>query len=509
MNTRMIRYLLSITLLIEAGLMLLPLLVAWIYGESTTPFLLTVIILLLISLPAVFFKPYNTRIYAKDGFVCVASAWLLMSLFGALPFVFSGAIPNFVSAFFETASGLTTTGASILTEIESLPRGILFWRSFTHWIGGMGVLVFMLAILPLSGGQTMHLMRAEVPGPTKGKLVPKMKDSAMILYGIYIALTLILAVILLICGQPLYHALVNAFATAGTGGFSVLNNSIAGYNSPIVEWVIAIFMLLFGINFNLYYFMLIGNFKEIRKSEELRVFLALVLISTAAIVINTAKLFTNLGDCIRTAFFQVTTIISTAGFATTDFDLWPSLSKTILVLLMLTGSCAGSTAGGLKLSRVILIFKNAMREIRHILRPRSVNIVRLDGVPVQEDIVRSAIGSLALYVIMLICTVFLISFDGYSLETNLTAAIACLNNIGPGLKEVGPTGNFAGFSILSQFLLALSMILGRLEIIPMIVLLSPDTWKKMFGQKESAKIRKLQRIHRAASPVRINKRNKK
>ena len=509
MNTRMIRYLLSITLLIEAGLLTLPLIVARIYGESATPFLIPIIILLVISLPAVFFKPYNTRIYAKDGFVCVASAWLLMSLFGAFPFVFSGAIPNFVSAFFEAASGLTTTGATILTEIESLPRGVLFWRSFTHWIGGMGVLVFMLAILPLTGGQTIHLMRAEVPGPTKGKLVPKMKDSAMILYGIYIAMTLLVVIAMLLCGQPLYHALVNAFSTAGTGGFSVMNASIAGYNNSLVEWIIAIFMLLFGINFNLYYFILIRNFKEIRKSEELRVFLSIVLISTIAIAINISKLYPNFGDCIRTAFFQVTAIISTAGFATANFDLWPTFSKTLLLCLMLIGSCAGSTAGGLKLSRVMLIFKGTLREIRHILRPRSVNIVRIDGVAVPEEIVRSAIGYFALYVMMLICTVFLISFDGYSFETNFTAALTCLNNAGPGLKEVGPVGNFAGFSMLSQFLLAFIMILGRLEIIPMLVLLSPDTWKKMFGQKESAKIRKLQRIRRSSESAQAKQSNRK
>ena len=505
----MIRYLLSITLLIEAGLLTLPLIVARIYGESATPFLIPIIILLVISLPAVFFKPYNTRIYAKDGFVCVASAWLLMSLFGAFPFVFSGAIPNFVSAFFEAASGLTTTGATILTEIESLPRGVLFWRNFTQWVGGMGVLVFMLAILPLAGGQTMHLMRAEVPGPTKGKLVPKMKDSAMILYGIYIAMTLVVVIILLLCGQPLYHALINAFSTAGTGGFSVMNASIAGYNKPLVEWVIAIFMILFSINFNLYYFMLIGHFKEVRKNEELRVFLTIVLIATAAISINTMDRYTNLGDCIRTAFFQVSSIISTAGFATADYNLWPAFSQTILVFLMFIGACAGSTTGALKLSRIMLIFKGIMREIRHVLRPRSVNIVRMDGVAVPEEIVRSAIGYLALHVMMLIITIFLISFDGYSFETNFTAALACLNNIGPGLKEVGPVGNFAGFSMLSQFLLAFIMILGRLEIIPMLVLLSPDTWKKMAGQKESAKIRKLQRIRRSDSSLRANKNSKK
>ena len=511
MNTRMIRYLLSILLLIEAGLMVPPFLVAKIYGESLTPFLIPIVILLLISVPPVLIKPYNTRIYAKDGFVCVASAWILMSIFGAFPFVFSGAIPNFISAFFETVSGLTTTGATILTDIESLPRGVLFWRNFTQWIGGMGVLVFMLAILPLAGGQTIHLMRAEVPGPTKGKLVPKMKSTAMILYGIYITLTLVVVGILLLCGQPLYHAFVNAFSTAGTGGFSVLNASIAGYNSPIVEWVIAIFMLIFSINFNLYYFMLIGHFKGVRKDEELRVFLAIVLLSTVAISINTIGFHSNLGTCIRTAFFQVSSIISTAGFATADYNLWPAFSQTILVFLMFLGACAGSTTGGLKLSRIMLIFKGIMREIRHILRPRSVNIVRMNGVPVSEDIVRSAIGYLALHVMMLICTIFLISLDGYSFETNFTAALACLNNIGPGLKEVGPVGNYAGFSMLSQFLLSLIMILGRLEIIPMLVLLSPDTWKKMFGQKEAAKIRKLQRIRRLSSSDRAKKpiRNKK
>ena len=509
MNTRMIRYLLSIILLIEAALMLLPLLVAWIYGESITSFLIPIIILLLISLPAVFFKPYNTRLYVKEGFVCVASAWLLMSLFGALPFVFSGAIPNFVSAFFEAASGLTTTGATILTEIEGLPRGVLFWRNFTQWIGGMGVLVFMLAILPLAGGQTMHLMRAEVPGPTKGKLVPKLKDTAMILYGIYIAMTIVVVIALLICGQPLYHAIINAFSTAGTGGFSVLNASIAGYNSPAVEWVIAIFMLIFSINFNLYYFMLIGHFREVRKNEELRVFLSIVFIATVAITINTAGRYESIGECIRTAFFQVSSIISTAGFATADFNLWPAFSQTILLFLMFIGACAGSTTGALKLSRVMLIFKGTLREIRHVLRPRSVNIVRMDGVAVPEEIVRSAIGYLALHTMMLIGTIFLISFDGYSFETNFSAALACLNNIGPGLKEVGPVGNFAGFSLISQFLLAFIMILGRLEIIPMLVLLSPDAWKSIFGQKESAKIRKLQRIQRLSSPHRTRRHSKK
>lgn len=478
MNTRMIAHLLSIILLIEAALLIFPMTVALIYGESLMPFLLTIGIMLLLALPFALHKPRDNRIYAKDGFVCVAAAWILMGAFGALPFVFSGAIPNYVSAFFETVSGLTTTGASILTEIESLPRGILFWRSFTHWIGGMGVLVFMLAILPLAGGQTMHLMRAEVPGPTKGKLVPKMRRTAMILYGIYIAMTAILVILLLLCRMPLYDALVNAFGTAGTGGFSVLNNSIAGYQNPAAEWVMAIFMILFGINFNLYYFLLIRRWREAVKSEELRVFLILVILATAVIAINTWHLYDTAEVCLRTAFFQVSTIISTAGFSTVNYDLWPELSKTVLILLMLTGSCAGSTAGGLKMSRVIILVKSTLREIRHVLRPRSINVVRLDGEAIPDETVRSATSYLALYMILFVLTVLLISVDGFSLETNLTATLACINNVGPGLKEVGPAGNFAGYSLFSQALLSLNMLLGRLEIMPVLILLTPRSWKK-------------------------------
>ena len=478
MNTRMIAHLLGIILLIEAVLLLFPMAVALIYGESPMPFLLTDGIILALCLPFSLRKPRNNRIYAKDGFVCVAAAWILLGAFGALPFVFSGAIPNYISAFFETVSGLTTTGASILTEIESLPRGILFWRSFTHWIGGMGVLVFMLAILPLAGGQTMHLMRAEVPGPTKGKLVPKMRSTAMILYGIYIALTVILAILLVLCRMPLYDSVVNALATAGTGGFSVLNNSIAGYNNPAAEWVLAIFMILFGINFNLYYFVLIRRWREAVKNEELHVFLILVLASTAVIAVNTWKLFEGAEVCIRTAFFQVASIVSTAGFATVNYDLWPELSKTVIILLTLTGACAGSTAGGLKLSRVIILVKSTFREIRHVLRPRSVNVVRLDGEAVSDETVRSATSYLALYLILFVLTVLLLSIDGYSLETNLTATLACINNVGPGLKEVGPAGNFSCYSLFSQALLTLNMLLGRLEIIPMLILLSPYSWKK-------------------------------
>lgn len=480
MNYRMIRYLLGIILLIEAVLMVLPASVALIYGESVVPFLVTIAMLLIISLPAVLFKPKNKRIFAKDGFVVVASAWILMSAFGALPFFLDGAIPNFIDAFFETVSGFTTTGASVLTEIESLPKGILFWRSFTHWVGGMGVLVFMMAILPSSGGgQNIHLMRAEVPGPTKGKLVPKMRHTALILYGIYMALTFIEFVALLLCGMPVYDSLVNSFATAGTGGFSVLNSSIGGYNNAAAEWVIAVFMFVFGVNFNLYYFVIIGRARELIKSEEFRTYSVLCLVSVAAIVANTLSTVERVGDCIRDAFFQVASIISTSGFATLNYDAeWPEFSKAVLILLTFTGACAGSTAGGLKLSRVIIVFKGILCQIKQILRPHSVNIVRLDGEAVPDDTVRSATGYISIYLVLIVFISFLLSLDGFDFTTNVTAAITCINNVGPGLGAVGPAGNFAGFSPLSKVALSLFMLIGRLEIMPMLIFFSPLAWKK-------------------------------
>lgn len=479
MNYRMIRHLLGIILLIEAVLMLFPASVALIYGESVVPFLVTIAMLLIISLPAVLFKPKNKRIFAKDGFVVVASAWILMSAFGALPFFLDGAIPNFIDAFFETVSGFTTTGASILTEIESLPKGILFWRSFTHWVGGMGVLVFMMAILPSSGGgQNIHLMRAEVPGPTKGKLVPKMRHTALILYGIYMALTFIEFVALLLCGMPVYDSLVNSFATAGTGGFSVLNSSIGGYNNAAAEWVIAVFMFIFGVNFNLYYFVIIGRAKDLFKSEEFKAYALLCISSVTLIVINTVNMFERFGDCLRSAFFQVNTIMSTTGFVTQDFNAWPEVSKSLLVILMVVGACAGSTAGGLKVSRVLIVLKGMLCQVRRLLRPHSVNVVRLDGEVVPDETVRSATGYISIYLLIVIVTVFLVSIDGFGLETNLTATLACINNIGPGLAEVGPVGNFSGFSAFSKTLLSLNMLIGRLEIMPMIILMSPLAWKK-------------------------------
>lgn len=478
MNYRMLRYLLGCILLIEAILLLLPLATAWLFGESVLPFVYTIALLLVVAVPCVLLKPKDTRIYAREGFVCVAAAWILLSAFGALPFVFSGAIPSYVDALFETVSGFTTTGATILPAVEHLPRGVLLWRSFTHWVGGMGVLVFMLAILPSAGGQAIHLMRAEVPGPTKGKLVPKMRQTALILYGIYIVLTCIQVVALLLCGLPLYDSIVNSFATAGTGGFSILNNSIAGYANPAAEWVIGIFMILFGINFNLFYFVLIGRVKDAIKSEELRVYLGIVAVAVIAISINTYHLIGNLGDTVRTAFFQVSTIMTTTGFATVEYNNWPVFSKTILTLLMITGACAGSTAGGLKLSRIIIVFKNIFREIKHMIRPRSINVVRLDGDVVPDETVRSATGYLTVYLLAIILSMVLISVDGFSMETNLTATLSCVNNIGPALGDIGAMGNFSVFSDFSTVVLTFAMLFGRLEFVPMIVLFSPFAWKK-------------------------------
>ena len=478
MSYRMVGYLLGVILLIEGALLAVPMLMALLYGESLSPFILTILILLAVSVPALFLKPKENRFYAKDGFVCVAGAWILLSAFGALPFVFSGAIPSYFDAFFETVSGFTTTGATILSEIESLPKGILFWRSFTHWIGGMGVLVFMLAILPSAGGQAIHLLRAETTGVQKGKLVPKLKQSAMILYAIYFALSVLQAVLLCCTGIPLYDSVVTTFATAGTGGFSVLNNSIAGYNNPAAEWIIAAFMILFGINFNLYFFLLLKRFKDVFKNEELRVYLVIGFVATGVIVANVWHLFATAEACIRTSFFQMASIISTTGFSTVNYDLWPEFPKIVIMFLMIVGSCAGSTAGGLKISRVLVMFKNMIRELKHITRPHSVNVVRLDGEPVPTETQRRVSNYICMYLTLIVVSVLLIAWEGHTLEVNLSSVLTCINNVGPGFGEVGPAGNFAGFSVFSKLILSLNMLIGRLEILPMLVFFSPSVWRK-------------------------------
>ena len=482
MNYKMLGKFLGIVLLIEAALLLLPLFVAIIYKESVLPYVITIAILLAVGIPTHLLKPKSRRIYAKEGFVCTALSWILLSAFGALPFVFSGAIPNYIDAFFETVSGFTTTGASIIKPgcVELLPKGMLFWRSFTHWIGGMGILVFMLAIMPNTEGNVIFLMRAEVPGPQKGKLVPKLKDSSLILYVIYLVFTIVEIIALLCTGIPLYDSAINAFGTVGTGGFSVLNDSIAGYNNPAAEWIMAISLFLAGVNYNIYFYMLIKKFKAIKKNDELKTYTAIAITSTALVAINICNAATSVyesaGKAIRDAFFQVASIMSTAGFTTIDFNALPNLSQTIIIILMFFGACAGSTAGGFKISRLVIILKSVKRDIRKFLKPNSVKALRLDGDVLEEETIKSSLGYLSFYSVITVLSIFLISFDGNDFITTVSAAVACFNNIGPGFGAAFASYEF--FSYFSKIVLSFVMIFGRLEIIPMLILLSPSTWKK-------------------------------
>lgn len=477
MNYRMIGYLLGVILAIEAALMSFPLLVCIIYRESIIPFITTVVLILLVSVPAILQKPRNTQIYAKEGYVTVAAGWIVMSLFGALPFVINGAIPSYIDAFFETVSGFTTTGASILTDIESLERGILFWRSFTHWIGGMGILVFIMAIIPNFTDRSIHIMRAEMPGPIVGKLVPRVKDTAKILYLIYIALTFLQIILLVLGDMPLFDSVIHTFGTAGTGGFGIKADSIAGY-SHYCQWVIAIFMMLFGINFNIFYLVLLRKFKSIFKSSELWCYLGIILFATATITLNIRSTCAGLEEAFRLSAFQVSSIITTTGYATANFDVWPTLSKSILLLLMFVGACAGSTGGGLKVSRVVLLFKTIKQELKNMIHPRSVSTVKFEGRTVDERTVRSVGSYLAIYIVCFVFVFVILSFDRYNIETNFSAVAACFNNIGPGFSAVGPAANYAGYSFFSKLTLAFSMLLGRLEILPLILALSPATWKR-------------------------------
>ena len=478
MNYQMIGYLIGRILLTEAALLLLPLLVALLYGEAAGPFLLTIALLLAVGGILGLRKPKQTAIYARDGFAVVALAWIAMSAFGALPFVFSGDIPNYVDAFFETVSGFTTTGASILTAVEPLQKGMLFWRSFTHWVGGMGVLVFVMAILPMSDGHGMHLLRAEVPGPTVGKLVSRMSDTAKILYGIYLAMTVIEIVLLLLGGMPLYDACVHAFGTAGTGGFSSRNLSVGAYDNAYFDVVIGVFMLLFGVNFNLYYFLLIRRFKDVFRSEELRAYVGIVAAAVIAITIDISHMYGSFLRGLRHAFFQVASIITTTGYATTDFNLWPTFSKGVLVTLMFVGACAGSTGGGIKVARIVMLVKTAYSDMKKMLHPNAVSVVRFEGKPVTEKNIRSVHVFLTVYVVVFVLSTLLLTLEGFDTTTTFTAVTACINNIGPGLEMVGPMGNFSEFSAFSKLLLSFDMLVGRLEIFPMLLLFAPSIWKR-------------------------------
>ena len=470
-------------LVVEAVFMIPALLISLFQGERAAwlSFLFSIGVLLCLSAILFLFSRNATRdFYAREGLICVGSSWLLMSAVGCLPFVLSGAIPNYIDALFEMVSGFTTTGASIITDLNPIPRGILYWRSFSHWLGGMGVLVFLLAIVPVSGqseGYTMHLLRAESPGPDVGKLVPRMRQTAAVLYLCYVALSVLNLIFLLIGGMPLFDAVCTMFGTAGTGGFGVRNDSLAGY-SPYLQTVTAVFMLLFGINFSCYYLLLLRQFRSVMRDEELRLYGGVVLGSVVLIAWNIYSIYGNLADTLRHSFFQVSSIITTTGFATTDFDLWPSFSKAILMILMVFGACAGSTGGGLKFARVLLLFKALRRNMSQILHPNKVKLIRVNGKPVDEKIVANTNAYFFAYIVIIVISVLLISFDGFSITTNLTAVLACFNNIGPGLDAVGPTCNFSGLSLFSKLILTLDMLAGRLEIFPILVLLNPSAWKR-------------------------------
>lgn len=483
MNYEMVVYVLLNIAKIEGVLMMIPGIVSLIYGEYNTAKVILTIAILLAAFGFIFTlkKPRRLDIFAKDGLFIVGIAWITFSLLGALPFYFTGSINSYVNAVFETVSGFTTTGSTILTDIESLPNGILFWRSFTHWIGGMGVLVFVLAIIPLAGSRSMNIMKAEVPGPTVDKLVPKTKQTAKILYFIYVGLT-ILQVIFLVAGKmPLFDSILTSFSTAGTGGFSNKNNSIAYYDSAYVDGVVTVFMILFGINFNLFYLALLKKFKRIFKSEELRTYIAIIVVSTLLITFNIRGMYPSFLKAFRYASFQVATIITTTGFMTADFNVWPMFSKAILLLLMIVGACAGSTGGGLKVSRVLIMVKHIKCEIKRLLHPRAMVSVKIDKKTVETSVISSVLAYLLVYFSLIVISFLLISINEFDFETSLTSVITCINNVGPGLGAiVGPTGNFSSFSDFSKIILCFDMLLGRLEIFPILLLFSPRMYKRRF-----------------------------
>ncbi|MBQ7657017.1 MAG: TrkH family potassium uptake protein [Clostridia bacterium] len=480
MNYKLVFRLLGRLLLTEAALMLPSLGVSLIYGQGDTlAFLCAIAITAVVgALLSFLLKPEREDLTARDGMAVAGLSWVILSFFGALPFVLSGAIPHMVDAYFEAVSGFTTTGSTILTEIEHLPKGVLFWRSFTHWIGGMGVLVFTLAVLPRLSGRTSHLARAESPGPTFSKLLPKMSDTAKMLYLLYFALTTIEAVCLLLAGMNLYDALIHALSTAGTGGFSNYNASVGAFHSPLIEWIIGIFMMLFGINFAIYFHMLRREKEPILQNEELWTYLGIVLGATLLITLNILPRYDGFFEALRNAFFQVTSIVSTTGFGSADFNVWPLFSKTLLLLLLCLGACAGSTAGGFKLSRVLLLGKSAYRDLEHTIQPRKVAVVRLEGKAVQESTLAQVGVYLSLWVVLAVLGTLLLSLGQTDFVTAFTAVLTTLSNVGPGLNGVGPTENFAFFSPAAKLLLSFMMLAGRLEIYPILLLFAPHVWRK-------------------------------
>lgn len=478
MNYSVIRYILGWIMIFEAAFLLLPCLVAAIYHETAgLAFLYAALGSAIIGAIVVRVKPKKMNFYLKEGFVTVALSWILLSVIGCIPFVVNGDIPHFIDALFETISGFTTTGATILSDVESLHKCSVMWRSFTHWIGGMGVLVFILAILPMAGGSNMNLMKAESPGPSVGKLVPKVKSTAMILYLIYIGLTLIEFLFLIIGRMPLFDAVATAFGTAGTGGFGIKNDSMMS-ESPYIQWVIAIFMILFGVNFNVYFLIIMGKVKDGLKSEEVRAYFAIIITAVTIICIDIRDMMSSFADCIRHAVFQVGSIITTTGFSSADFDLWPSTSKTVLVLLMFIGACAGSTGGGIKVSRIIILVKTFFKEITSYLHPRSVKKIQIEGKKVEHEVLRSTNVYFIAFTLLFVMSVVFVSFEEYDLITNFTAVAATINNIGPGLAMVGPVQNFGFFGDFSKVVFMFDMLAGRLELFPMLLLFCPSIWRR-------------------------------
>ena len=481
MNTKIVRYILCRMLGVEAALLLVPVLVAVIYQEKCgIVFLIPIVILCLLFWVVGRKRPEHGQIYGKEGMVIVALAWILWSLFGAMPFTLSGYIPSYVDAFFETVSGFTTTGSSIIPDVEVLPHCLLFWRSFTHWIGGMGVLVFVLVVTSLDRKNSMHLMRAEVPGPEKDKLVPKAMSTARILYGMYLTLTVIEMVFLVIGGMNLFDSMIFSFGSAGTGGFSNYADSVAHFNSAYIDGVITVFCALFGVNFALFYFMILGDFKSILKNEELRTYILLIAGATAAIMLNIHSLYPTIGKSFRYAVFQVVTVITTTGYSTADFAQWPMFSKAVLMMLTVIGACASSTGGGIKVSRLLVGIKCVKREIVQLAHPKSVGIIRIGGKKVSSDVLRTIYIYFIAYIGILIGSVVLVSLDNFDFETTFSAVLTTLGNVGPGMAQVGPMGNFAEFSPLSKLILCFDMLAGRLEIFPFLVLFTAPAWRRKF-----------------------------
>ena len=492
MNKRLTFHLIGNVVRMAGALMLLPLIVSLIYGGTDAmPILIAMAVTVAAGSALALIRPRRDFLRAREGFAVVAFSWILVSFFGGLPFYFSGYIPSLVDCFFETVSGFTTTGATILQDVEALPKGLLFWRSFTHWAGGMGVLVLSLALIPKMGARSIHLMRAESPGPSTDKLVPRVANNAKILYQIYGGLSVVMVIALLLCGMNLYDALVHMFGAAGTGGFGTYGNSIAHFSSAAVDIVTGVFMALFGVNFSLYYFVLKRNWKAALGNSEMRLYWAILLGASVLIAINImptaghafysiakdAKPGGNFFTALRYSFFQVSSVMTTTGYATADFNLWPQFSRVLLVVIMFIGASAGSTGGGIKVIRLQLLMKSMVRDIRRTVHPKSVNTVKLDGHTVDEGILSGVQGFFFAYMFVLLVSTIVVSLDGFSFETNFTAVVATLSNIGPGLGMVGPTGNFAAFSDLSKLVLSLCMLIGRLEVFPILMLVAPSAWR--------------------------------